>query len=106
MAKVGDRIGAVISASAETKSVEFAGYGVYIGDEIPPEGIQFMGLDLHEMKRENPRLDLDNGQVIWGCQCWWGDLDTVAKQLEQYTQAGYVINIADPAVYAQEAVKS
>ena len=21
---------------------------------------------------ENPRIRLDDGSMIWGCQCWWG----------------------------------
>lgn len=99
MVKAGARIGAVISSSSDTKTVEFAGYGVYVGDEIPPKGIIFMGMDLHEMERVNPRMDLDNGHTIWGCQCWWGAEETIKKQLEEYKEAGYTINIIDPSAY-------
>lgn len=40
MTKIGDRIGAVISANKKRKTVEFAGYGVYSGDEIPPAEVR------------------------------------------------------------------
>jgi hypothetical protein len=23
----------------------------------------------------NPRIKLDNGKTVWGCECWWGDAD-------------------------------
>jgi len=26
----------------------------------------------------NPRIRLDDGSVIWGCQCWWGDANKYA----------------------------
>lgn len=102
MAKAGARTGAIISANSDTKIVEFAGYGVYKGDEIPPKGIKFMGMDLHEMKRENPRIDLDNGHTIWGCQCWWGSEESIKKQLEEYEKDGCTIKITDPSVYSSE----
>ncbi|QGZ53306.1 hypothetical protein GPZ77_34310 (plasmid) [Streptomyces sp. QHH-9511] len=27
--------------------------------------------DLLEEMDKNPRLDLDGGGVVWGCECWW-----------------------------------
>lgn len=62
--KIGDRIGAILSGN-ET-SVHFLGYGVYVGDEVPPTGF------LHDAGAKNPKLQLDNGNVVWGYQCWWG----------------------------------
>lgn len=79
MTKKGERIGAI--CSAKNNKVIFFGYGTYQGDEIPPEDIGF-GVP-------NPKIVLDNGQVIWGCQCWWGTEEQVKKQLEGRT----IINI-------------
>ena len=62
--KIGDRIGAILSASNET--VNLLGYGVYAGEEEPPNF--FM---------KNPKLQLDNGKVVWGYQCWWGSEEKV-----------------------------
>lgn len=56
--KIGERIGAILSATNDT--VSFLGYGKYVGNEVPPE-----------FPIENPKLQLDNGQTVWGYQCWW-----------------------------------
>lgn len=106
MATTGDRVGAIISVRVEpvrlepVKEVTFAGYGVYKGDEIPPKGIGIMGMDLNEMGRSNPRIDLDDGTTIWGCQCWWGPECQVEKMMENYKNEGYQITQADPDEYA------
>lgn len=100
--KPGEKAGAVISANAETKTVEFAGYGVYRGDEVPPKGIEFMGMDLHELNHTNPRIDLDNGHTIWGCQCWWGSENAIKEKMKAYVLAGYDVSTADPSVYSQD----
>lgn len=26
------------------------------------------------MPMDNPRIRLDDGSIIWGCQCWWGEV--------------------------------
>lgn len=59
MANIGDRVGAILSANDQV--VNLLGYGVYVGDEVHP------GLG-----RPNPKIVLDNGDVVWGCECWWG----------------------------------
>ena len=56
----GIRVGAI--QDADDKNVNLFGYGVYDGD-LPCE------LSIGET---NPRISLDNGEVVWGCQCWWG----------------------------------
>lgn len=48
----------------EGNIVKSFGEGVYAGDFIHP-GLGF----------ENPRIDLDNGDTVWGCECWWGPID-------------------------------
>jgi hypothetical protein len=59
MVKKGDRVGAIQSSDKDI--VKFFGYGVYVGDTIPPN---FPIL--------NPTINLDNGQVVYGYECWWG----------------------------------
>ena len=57
---------------ADDRQVRVFGYGEYAGDEIPPEGVS-LDLDiLAEVKCPNPKIVLDSGQVVWGCECWWG----------------------------------
>jgi len=91
MANPGERVGAIISADPETKTVTFAGYGVYIGDEIPPEGVTIMGIDLHKLQRPNPRINLDTGKTIWGCQCWWGSENRIKAEMEKYKATGFSV---------------
>jgi hypothetical protein len=60
--KVGDRVAAIRNADETT--VYLYGYGVYDGyhdNEIVPG-----------VFTPNPRITLDDGQIIWGSECWWG----------------------------------
>ena len=36
----------------------------------------------------NPRIRLDSGDVVWGCQCWWGPEKVVKARLEAYQSKG------------------
>lgn len=66
--KINDRVGAMASASQDT--VDLFGFGVYAGEEVPPEDVRFMG---EPITKPNTKIVLDNGQVVWGCECWWAD---------------------------------
>lgn len=59
MTAIGSRVGAM--QSRDDKSCNFYGYGVYLGDFIHPA-----------INRLNPKIQLDNGKQVWGCECWWG----------------------------------
>lgn len=89
---VGSRVGAILSASAD--EVHLLGYGVYDGDQEAPFGP--MGSPLEEYReavREmygadhpvppytNPRITLDDGRVVWGCQCWWGPEEQIRAKI-------------------------
>ncbi len=100
--KPGERAGAVMSIMSDTKTIRLAGYGEYKGDEIPPKGIIFMGQDLHELNYTNPRIDLDNGHAIWGCQCWWGSETAIKDKIKLYEDNGYTVNIVDPSEYSMD----
>lgn len=73
----GSRVGAIRDANSEI--VNLFGYGVYSGEEIPPDNIMSpFGLykELKERLKEktptNPKIVLDSGEIVWGCECWWG----------------------------------
>lgn len=34
----------------------------------------------HPIVGKNPRIVLDNGGVVWGCQCWWGAPEKVRER--------------------------
>lgn len=74
MIAVGERIGAVMSVSDGT--AKFLGYGVYKGNEIPPDNIGGFNLG-----NPVPKLELDNGKVVYGCECWWGKEERIKEAL-------------------------
>ena len=82
MTKTGDRVGAVLSA--KNGVVKFFGYGIYVGDFIPPPNAIGMGPIFHDGGIQNPRLDLASGKSVYGCECWWGSEEAVKKRFEGY----------------------
>ena len=89
--EVGIRVGALIDVTEETKRVRFLGYGVYEADEIPDEQAGGMAPLVRAMGRENPKIRLDNGDVVWGCECWWDKEEEFKSQIEKYKEDGYAI---------------
>lgn len=73
MRNIGDRVGAILSASST--EVNLIGYGTYQGEHVPPEDASGFNLG-----HPNPKLVMDDGTVVWGCECWWGDEDAVKKR--------------------------
>lgn len=96
MSNKGDRIGAILGSDG--KVVRWLGYGVYEGDFVPPKEIGGFNLGF-----PNPRLKLDNGDVVWGCECWWGSEKGIIEQLEKYRANGYTITTTS-IVEARKAV--
>ena len=73
MAKIGDRVGVVLRATPT--EVFLLGYGTFLGHEVPPKGM------LHDHGIPNPKIQLDNGKVVWGYQVWWGPAKYVAEMI-------------------------
>ncbi len=104
--KPGDRVGAVLSAKDGV--VNFLGYGVYAGDEIPDEkAVGFFAETLRLLGSTNPKIILDNGDVVWGCECWWGSEATVRSMLEgkEADKEVVIVAIADMRAKVLEAEK-
>lgn len=78
--KAGDRVGAILDA--KDGAVEFLGYGVYEGDFVPEGAAGWIAEDLRGIGATNPKIRLDSGKIVWGCECWWGSEKSVKKQLE------------------------
>lgn len=78
-AKQGDRVGAILESKEGT--IKFLGFGEYKGEEIPPETAGGLAPVVSEMGKVNPKIELDNGDVVWGCECWWGSEDQIQKYL-------------------------
>jgi len=83
MAQIGERVGAILGN--ENGKLNFLGYGIYEGDYIPYEGVGFMAELLTRNEIPNSRIRLDNGGVVYGCECWWGSEAAVQKRLSERT---------------------
>jgi hypothetical protein len=69
--------------SIEKGVAEYLGEGYYIGDFTPPEGIVKAPLD--EIIPDDwkiPKIELDNGDVVWGCECYWGEANKIKRYLQ------------------------
>lgn len=82
MVNIGDRVLA-ISHTDENKVYIF-GRGVYAGREVPDKEL---GVKVFNVLVDfpNPKINLDNGKVVFGCECWWGpekDLEAKLKDRE------------------------
>lgn len=129
--ETGTRVGAILGS--EDGIVSFLGYGVYVGDHLPPvpmgltrsiigdswEGIAdqlretvipvgdeiaeaFETLsdeDLLTKLWKNPKIELDNGDVVWGAECWWGPEDKIDEQLDLAKEVR-AVRIADSRALA------
>jgi hypothetical protein len=69
MPKIGERVVAISHSDDET--IYLFGFGVYEGDFDPEEAGGPLGEMCREMGRGNPRIRLDNGKIVYGCECWW-----------------------------------
>jgi hypothetical protein len=79
MARVGERVGTILSA--DEKTVKLIGYGVYVGDEVPHDKVAGHSLLLREIGATNPKIQLDSGKDVFGCECWWGPEEKVKKMI-------------------------
>ena len=77
---VGIRVGAMRSADKE--NVYLYGWGVYEGDFVPEEAAGIMAQIARDSGRTNPRIRLDDGSVIYGCECWWGPAVEVEASIQ------------------------
>jgi len=76
--KVNSRVGVILSA--DKKEVQFLGYGVYVGNEVPDEtAIGMLPEMLRQENSPNPKIVLDNGDVVYGCECYWSAEDDIKQ---------------------------
>ncbi len=97
---IGRRVGVIRNTDQDT--VYLFGYGTYQGSPIPPDDVleALWGISREALVKElaevlaheptpeeldwyfgNPKLVLDDGRVLWGCQSYWGDEDRVREAI-------------------------
>ena len=89
--KIGDRVGAVFGTN-EDGSIDFLGYGIYEGKFVPIEAVGQLSEMMREIGRVNPRIRMDSGSVVYGCECWWGSEESIKKTLDGQTVNPVSIN--------------
>jgi len=100
---VGERVGAYIDINTETKVIRFLGYGIFLGCEIPPsEGVGGCIDLVLATGTPNPKIRLDSGKIVWGCECWWRLESEVKEILEEYKSLGFSIVDVDIDEIRQE----
>ena len=83
-AKIGDRVGCFLSVVGDTGL--FLGWGTYVGDEVPPnEGNNSLTAYLAGERRSNPKILLESGEVVWGCE--WHRTGACYQRLSSFLQA-------------------
>ena len=93
----GSRVGVIYDGDPFTKIVEFLGYGVYSGDEVPVGAVGFMAETLLKLKHVSQKITLDSGEVVYGCECWWGGEAKAKQNIEDYKKQGYEIKVISVA---------
>jgi hypothetical protein len=76
--EIGQRVGAISHGEGDT--IWIFGFGVYEGDHVPPAeagGFNF--------GHPNPRIRLDSGKHVYGCECWWGSEAKIREQVSGKT---------------------
>jgi hypothetical protein len=94
MQKVGDRVGAILGGKDGV--VKFLGWGVYVGDEVPPADVGGFNFG-----QSNPKITLDNGDTVWGCECWWGSVEGIQRWLDSAKEV-VTVSISDARQQAGE----
>ena len=74
--EIGERVGAI--ESSKDGVTKFYGYGTFQGDTVPPEDVGGFNLGI-----PNPIILLDNGNMVYGCECWWGGEKKVAAMISE-----------------------
>lgn len=85
MPKPGDRVYAIRNTDDATKTVHLYGYGVYEGDYLPDSAGGNTAETVHVQGGDNPRIKLDSGKIVWGCECWWGPEQDFKSRANQFT---------------------
>ncbi len=66
------RVGAILDA--KDGIVRFLGFGEIVAQEIPPQSIT---------DTRNPKIRLDNGNIVWGYECWWNSVEIIESYLQE-----------------------
>lgn len=79
-AQVGDRVTAI--SHTEDNTVYVFGSGIYVGDAEKDAGFP------------TNKIELDDGQVVYGYECWWGPEAVIQERIKNMHIVPYSISDA------------
>lgn len=82
--KIGDKVFAILGMSPGSSIVKILGPGTYQGEEVPPKDRPGWAGAMAEMDLPNHKILLDTGEIVFGCECWWGTESSMRKRLGEY----------------------
>jgi hypothetical protein len=91
MPKIGDRVAAVMEINDEERKVLLFGAGVYVGDVVPENPSSTLAVYCARNQLANPKIQLDDGKIIFGCECWWDDEAVITDIIERFLKKGYAL---------------
>lgn len=104
------RVLAIHTINNDQKFATVFGRGKMLGSFYPDTAVGHLA---HEVRAEgpdarNPKIELDNGDIIWGCECWWMEGHRGEMWLMELVSHGYKlidVNISEMrALFAKEEV--
>ena len=84
----GKRVGAIKGFEKDT--LEVFGFGEYIGDEIPPSYSIGYSRIMSSGNQKDRKILLDDGNIIYGSECWIFDESIARKSMKSYEHIEYV----------------
>jgi hypothetical protein len=90
--KAGMRVLAICKLDRDTKRAILFGRGVMVGMEVPHGAAGPTAEQIISEDSLNPRIDLDTGETVWGCECWWLPEQKGDLWLMELLAAGYAVD--------------
>ena len=88
--KAGERVGAILGADGSI--LKFLGYGIYEGEFYPIDAVGVLADGIKQIPdAKNPKIALDTGETVWGCECWWGNETAVKAYVEDWKNKGRTV---------------
>jgi hypothetical protein len=91
--RAGSSVIAFLAIDSDLKIIHYLGEGVYVGNayakDVENEQVRKIMKEQHITK--NPLILLDNGDIVYGCECWWVTKDKGLHEMRRLSSLGYEI---------------
>lgn len=88
---VGSKVGCILTRTDTEMKV--LGFGQLIGYEVPPPDpiLQTINAFYASAVTNNsitPKIKLENDEIVWGCECWWGPRNMIELVIQRAKEEG------------------